>query len=85
MGLERPKREELPALQEPEGSRLLTVRSVPLLLSQLLSPVWLLPAAAPKEGLRKTLSMASWRKHSVHRHCSIPTAGHTLSMWSTYK
>ena len=45
MGLERPKREELPALQEPEGSRLLTVRSVPLLLSQPLSPAWPLPAA----------------------------------------
>ena len=45
MGLERPKREELPALQDPEGSQLLTVRSVPLLLSQLLSPAWPLPAA----------------------------------------
>ena len=33
-----PNREELPALQEPEGSRLLTVSSVPLLLSQLLQP-----------------------------------------------
>ena len=47
MGLDRPNKEELPALQEPEGSRLLTVRSVPLLLSQLLTPVWPLPAHAP--------------------------------------
>ena len=54
MGLDRPKREELPALQEPEGSRLLTVRSVPLLLSQLLSPVWPLPAAMPKDWLSAT-------------------------------
>ena len=44
MGLERPKREELPALQDPEGSRLLTVRSVALLLSQPLIPAAPLPA-----------------------------------------
>ena len=44
MGFERPKREELPALQDPEGSRLLTVRSVALLLSQLLIPAVPLPA-----------------------------------------
>lgn len=42
MGFERPKREELPALQEPETSQPLTVRSVPL--SQLLMPPWPLPA-----------------------------------------
>ena len=42
--MDRPNREELPALQEPEGSRLLTVRSVPLVLSQLL-----LPAAVHRE------------------------------------
>ena len=44
MGLERPNREELPALQDPEGSLLLTVRSVALVLSQLLIPFAPLPA-----------------------------------------
>ena len=66
MGLERPNREELPALQDPEGSRLLTVRSVALALSQLLIPVAPLPADRADWGRRQSRASMQPQNFALH-------------------